>query len=504
MRRRQVAITLVTAIVLGMSGALYLGRLSEPSSHGYTLSQLLATYDRIYHGYLTTPGWQDTRQYVGEIGTNVLPVLLRWMGEECPAWKTNALSIHQKLPSIVQTKIVQKWLSGERERFHAKAAEYGFQILGPVAAPAIPELERMIGDTNRPVRAERALNTLPVIGAGAVPALLRIVTTPNASGQLRALQLLARMGTNAAAAVPTLVELAKSKDVETADQAIKALDGLRLSPEIVVPMLTEYVDHPSLHYLAISTLTDYGVDAKPAVPRLVQCLTNIDHDIAITAARALSRLKLESQIAIPALMNSSKTSDDTFRKAIAAALHAYLWPNESSNELRRDELNELEMQWYGWQFNSGKQTNIQPVMTIPFLVNALTNSEPTIRQQAAIALGRYGTQARPAIPSLLLRLQDPAPEVTAAAMQTLGELRIEPEIVVPRLTQCLKVPELRASAVLALVQFGAEARPALSELRKLLEGDDDDIARLALRAIDSNTTDEPRHKSASLRERPRF
>src|SRR5262245_43211699 len=121
MRRRQVAITLVSAIVLGISCALYFSWRSEPSSHGYRLSQLLATYARIYQGHLTTPGWQDTRQYVREIGTNSLPQLLRWLGEEQPQWKTNFFAFHEKMPPIFRTKFVHNWLSGEREEFHIKA-----------------------------------------------------------------------------------------------------------------------------------------------------------------------------------------------------------------------------------------------------------------------------------------------------------------------------------------------------------------------------------------------
>jgi hypothetical protein len=106
MRRRQVAITLSSAIVLGISGALYFGCHSEPSSHGYSLGHLLATYVRVYQGHLTTPGWQDTRQYVREIGTNGLPQMLRWLGEERPQWKANAFDFHEKQPSVLKTKLV--------------------------------------------------------------------------------------------------------------------------------------------------------------------------------------------------------------------------------------------------------------------------------------------------------------------------------------------------------------------------------------------------------------
>src|SRR5215831_9575772 len=205
MRRRQVAITLGSAIALGISGALYFGCRSEPSSHGYSLGHLLATYVRIYQGFLTTPGWQDTRQYVREIGTNGLPQMLRWLGEERPEWKAKAFDFHEKkLPSVLKTKAVHTWLSGEREELHAKAGAYGFEILGPMAVPALPALERMALDSKHPARSARAIAVLKSMGKDAAPALVRISIAPNSTNRFQVFQILGSMGTNAAPAVPVL------------------------------------------------------------------------------------------------------------------------------------------------------------------------------------------------------------------------------------------------------------------------------------------------------------
>ena len=79
-------------LLLAAGGAVFFGRQRDASWNGYSLSELLATYTRIYQGQLTTPGWQDTRIGVRHIGTNGLPYLVRWIGYERPAWKDHLLA----------------------------------------------------------------------------------------------------------------------------------------------------------------------------------------------------------------------------------------------------------------------------------------------------------------------------------------------------------------------------------------------------------------------------
>lgn len=515
MRRRQVAITLVSAIVLGISGALYFGCHNEPSSHGYSLGHLLATYVRIYQGYLTTPGWQDTRQYVREIGTNGLPQMLRWLAEERPQWKVDAFEFHEKkLPSVLRTKLIHNWLSGDREELHAKAGEYGFEILGPVAIPAMPAVERMALDSTHPARSARAINALKSIGKDAVPALVRIVIAPNSTNRFQVFEIFGSMGTNAAPAVPVLVELLKSKDVDIAASTLKTLDKWRLSPATVVPAIAELADHPSLHYLATSTLADYGAEAGPAVPRLAQCLTNIDSDIAITAARALARIRLGTEVAVPALIACLKTRDDDLRKAAIAALNQYLSPELAAKRARRENLGELRREWLTHQaanktevpdlavrsapnttvrfspYSSGTNssyyrfTDAAGEPSLAFIIKSLTDSNSELQQEAIIALGQHGTDSPAAALALIDCLDDRPTEIAVSAAQALSESRLEPDTVIPFLIDWLDVPSLRLNAIAGLAEYGKDARPAVPALRKRLGGPDAKFIQPALEVIE--------------------
>jgi HEAT repeat protein len=485
MRRRQVAITLVSAIVLGMSCALYFGCHSEPSSHGYSLGHLLATYVRIYQGYLTTPGWQDTRQYVREIGTNGLPQMLRWLSEERPPWKAKAFDFHEKqLPSVLKTKLVHDWLSGEREELHAKAGVCGFEILGPTAVPALPALERIALDSKHPARSARAINALKSLGRNAVPALVRIAIAPNSTNQLQAFNVLGSMGTNAAPAVPVLIELLKNKDVDVAESALRTLDALLLSGATVVPAIAEIVEHPRLHDLAISTIVDYQSEAGPAIPRLVQCLTNIDQGIAITAALALARLGMKADPVAPVLIGCLKTRDSRLRQAAIVALNLCLLPELWAPGAQRENPSGLQQEWLAWQSTKKVHGEFTQEPPVSFVVKSLASSNKSARKEAITELGRRGRESPAAARALIDCLDDHPFEIAVGAAQSLSESRLEPELVVPILRGWLDVPDLRLPAIVCLAEYGERARAAEPALRKYLGGPQDKVIRAALEVID--------------------
>jgi hypothetical protein len=121
--------------------------LIEPECRGYPLSYWL-------EHYLTraTPEDRAVAEEAGvaikEIGTNALPCLIEWLRHK---------------PSTM----------------NGPGANVGFKVLGPAAAPAIPELEQMANDpSNRPA-SFRALLALEAIGPAALPAVTTRLANTN-------------------------------------------------------------------------------------------------------------------------------------------------------------------------------------------------------------------------------------------------------------------------------------------------------------------------------------
>jgi hypothetical protein len=141
---------------------------------------------------------------------------------------------------------------------------------------------------------------------------------------------------------------------------------------------------------------------------------------------------------------------------------------------------------------AGSLSMIGPI-ALSSLTPALTNSSSRVRFNALVAVGRLGTNGRPAQVAVLCCLPDTnvvdGASVRTMAAFVLGEMHFEAEKVVPALTNVLNDADyaVRALAVQSLGKFGTEARPAVPALTRALADPDPTVsqaAALALRAID--------------------
>lgn len=130
----------------------------------------------------------------------------------------------------------------DRPEERARAAETALFLLGPEAAPAIPELETLILGTNNHVAA-RAAELLPWLGTNSVPWLLTLMADDKhprqayASGIFR--YMTQRLQTNtSAAALPVLLRGLQSTNLAVALAAADSLGEMQQQPEVCIPALT--------------------------------------------------------------------------------------------------------------------------------------------------------------------------------------------------------------------------------------------------------------------------
>lgn len=164
---------------------------------------------------------EEAGKAVRSIGPGAIPFLLEWINEarrqeiarDFPLWAV-------KVPAI------RKWghLDGSCK---AVLGEKGFRILGPSALAALPQLTKILRESNSGICAKYAADSLTYLGKDGLPPLLDILQDRTQPDDKRfavasAFWNIGYLGSNAVAAVPVLIACAAEtnglirSEVETA------------------------------------------------------------------------------------------------------------------------------------------------------------------------------------------------------------------------------------------------------------------------------------------------
>jgi HEAT repeat protein len=151
-----------------------------------------------------------------------------------------------------------------------QAARKALADLGPDAAPAIPQLARMLNEAGT---GNSAAWALVQIGTNSLPVLLDALTNGNTNARLEVAGAIGWLREAAEEAVPGLVECMKDDDSGVRGNAIAALQAIPKRPEIAVPALIAALADPeaSVHDNADTVLRKYAkVEPDATIPMLVQ------------------------------------------------------------------------------------------------------------------------------------------------------------------------------------------------------------------------------------------
>jgi HEAT repeat protein len=113
------------------------------------------------------------------------------------------------------------------------------------------------------------------------------------------------------------------------------------------------------------------------------------------------------------------------------------------------------------------------------------NISPSSRYYAIDSLGFIGPPAKEAVPSLMRWATDTNLPVLCSALRALGEIRAEPGLVLPVLTNAphSATPVVRMNAVAALGDLGPDAKPAVPALVEMLNDSVPEVRRNATNAL---------------------
>lgn len=191
------------------------------------------------------------------------------------SWKFKVRLMLQKLPMwISQSRPLTSWLDTEKGAAPAEWAVAGFEALGPIAKPAIPELTRRINLPHSIGRKALAMHALSYIGPEVHPVMLAVLTNINPMELRWASPCIGRMGPDARPLIPLLVQNLQHTNLSVACSCTRALGELKLEPGFVVPALMMGLADPrqQMQIQAATSLKQFGKLALPALHALSNSL----------------------------------------------------------------------------------------------------------------------------------------------------------------------------------------------------------------------------------------
>ena len=154
-------------------------RESEPRYKGKTAIEWAEIYESSFQpdGHNDLFARREAVDAVRHMRDQVLPLALNLISQEKPAWKDSVehfmefkLDVRRWCPTWV-------WLPFYR--YPPNEGLVYFHMLGPDAGPAVPELVRVINESESLNISQRAMDALASIGAAGYPSLARIVADPS-------------------------------------------------------------------------------------------------------------------------------------------------------------------------------------------------------------------------------------------------------------------------------------------------------------------------------------
>lgn len=244
---------------------------------------------------INTPECREAIGAIHQMREKVLPRALKLISSEKPEWKN-------RVERVMEFKLdVRSWCPVFLWRpFYGDPANDGsvyFEMLGPEAIPAIPELMRLVKQSN-PRIADRGLQALANIGPEGTAKLMTLLDdqeNPHRRLTVWAFRFISREKPAPKYAVSCLVKSLNDQDIEVCCAAAIVLGNLGIGADEVVPALADCLSSPSeyLRSYACEALGKFGVDAHAAVPKLSNALEDLDLGVRTEATNALSLIAPE-------------------------------------------------------------------------------------------------------------------------------------------------------------------------------------------------------------------
>lgn len=143
-----------------------------------------------------------------------------------------------------------------------------------------------------------------------VPAVMKTLDDNYAIVRNASCQALGSYQSSSKAAIPKLIEMIKTEsDSSIKYSAMNALQCIDRKDPRILQLYLDLFDDPIVGRNAVSYLSNFGADAAPAVPKLIDLLKSGDVHAKHQAAEVLGHIGPAARVALPALTEALKDPD---------------------------------------------------------------------------------------------------------------------------------------------------------------------------------------------------
>lgn len=311
MRNRwKVAIVLAAVGILAWFLSMF-ADIFEPHYGGHSLSYWVAR-DDVYHE--SSGEKREAEHAIRQIGTNALPLLLKWINYEDPKLLRPTVELARRvgekapLPKHANGWALANWMEDTTSAKRANNSAEALSALGALATPILPDLIRLLTNPPLSFTSIRVASVLPAIGTNALPELIAALQDRELSvGRGHVLAAIREMKpppSVAASAVPVLIHCLSETNIP--HMAAETIGSLHAEPDLEIPALLGCLrtTNIELRSASIDALNGFFNNVPDAVEAFTKCLTNPNPKISIAAANVLGSLGSRASEALPFLTNA--------------------------------------------------------------------------------------------------------------------------------------------------------------------------------------------------------
>ncbi len=327
---------------------------------------------------------------------------------------------------------------------------------------------------------------LHTMGCDAVPALAAVVREPTSDMRLDATWALGRIGPDAIAAVPTLIEALASDNLELRKGITDALHKIAPQSDIVADALVSNwmaeLNSPDNRNRAeaVVALGRIGARAAEAVPEL----TKLIEDPASGAAQALGRMGPAAAEAVPALTDALQHTEPIIRQLAADALGRIGPPARPAVKTLVRSLNDdnAEVRWRA--ATSIGLIGAHDSGSLQALAALLHDQDTELRDRVAEALGHLGHPSEDIQTALGVAAPSETPRDRVWPLFALSLVGKTPAAAAVSLTSCLlHEQEAKIATCRAIARLGPLGTSAIPLLMEQATGSNGRVAAAAIEAI---------------------